>query len=332
MTIQTDIGKFYLIKILHNYPFSGNTIRKTKKKVDGVMKRNRMRRLIQQKQYAIASFELFAAIAAMTGVYVSNRITNERQEQELVRKEQELADAAGQEEEKTSVPDYSSDPFVNATNPEDQEEDLTSVSSIIKPKETEQDKQKKEQDMQTDTDDREQDQKNAADGKTAEPEKVRTEPEQKSAQDTQAHSKSAVALNFSPESDLSWPLQGDVILNYSMDQTVYFATLEQYKYNPALIIAGKVNDPVNAAATGKITDISANEETGLTVTMDLGNGYSAVYGQLKEVLYKEGATVEVGNAIGYVAEPTKYYSVEGSNLYFELLKGEEPVDPMQYMQ
>ena len=117
-----------------------------------------------------------------------------------------------------------------------------------------------------------------------------------------------------------------------MDQTIYFSTLEQYKYNPAVIIAGKVNDPVNAAATGKITDISTNEETGVTVTMELGDGYSAVYGQLKEVLYKEGATVEAGNAIGYIAEPTKYYSVEGSNLYFELQKDGEPVNPMQYIQ
>ena len=123
-----------------------------------------------------------------------------------------------------------------------------------------------------------------------------------------------------------------MILNYSMDQTIYFSTLEQYKYNPAVIIAGKVNDPVNAAATGKITDISTNEETGVTVTMELGDGYSAVYGQLKEVLYKEGATVEAGNAIGYIAEPTKYYSVEGSNLYFELQKDGEPVNPMQYME
>ena len=154
--------------------------------------------------------------------------------------------------------------------------------------------------------------------------------QEKKAKDTAAKAKAE--LHFSPESDLGWPLQGDVILNYSMDQTVYFATLEQYKYNPAIIIAGKVNDPVNAAATGKITDISTNEETGVTVTMDLGDGYSAVYGQLKEVLYKEGAAVEAGNAIGYIAEPTKYYSVEGSNLYFELQKDGEPVNPMQYME
>ena len=228
------------------------------------------------------------------------------------------------------------DQFVNPDKlPEEQEEDLTSVTSIIKPQETENTENetqadKEMQDTKQNASD-ESDQIKEEPLTTKQPEQAEDKEEQKK-EDTAAHSKAAVALNFSPESDLSWPLQGDVILNYSMDQTVYFATLDQYKYNPALIIAGKVNDPVNAAATGKITDISANEETGVTVTMDLGGGYSAIYGQLKEVLYKEGATIEAGNAIGYIAEPTKYYSVEGSNLYFELLKDDEPIDPMQYMQ
>lgn len=301
------------------------------------MKRNRMRRFFQQKQYAIASLVLFAAIAAMTGVYVSNRITNERQEQELAQKQQELADSG-------SPVDDSMDQFVNPEKlPQEQEEGLTSVTSVIKPEETQE--EEKEDSSDTEIQDADNQEKDAAADKgqgseknqnkqnqanqTKQQQDSKTEEKQ---QDTAAHSKAAVALKFSPDSDLNWPLQGDVILNYSMDQTVYFATLDQYKYNPALIIAGKVNDPVNAAATGTITDISANEETGVTVTMDLGDGYSAVYGQLKEVLYKEGATVEAGNAIGYIAEPTKYYSVEGSNLYFELLKDNEPIDPMQYMQ
>lgn len=300
------------------------------------MKRNRMRRFFQQKQYAIASLVLFAAIAAMTGVYVSNRITNERQEQELAQKEQELSDAQPKEDEIAANIDNSMDQFVNPTKLPDKDEDVTSVTSLIKPQEKKQDQDKNTSDTQTDTDTQDHAQENvAADTQDQMPEqasKSKSKQKKSGQQDTATQAKAAVPLSFSPESDLSWPLQGDVILNYSMDQTVYFATLDQYKYNPALIIAGKVNDPVNAAATGKITDISANEETGLTVTMDLGNGYSAVYGQLKEVLYKEGATVEAGNAIGYIAEPTKYYSVEGSNLYFELLKDKEPVNPMQYMQ
>ena len=35
-----------------------------------------------------------------------------------------------------------------------------------------------------------------------------------------------------------------------------------------------------------------------------------------------------GKLVGYIAEPTKYYSVEGSNLYFALQKDGEPLDPV----
>lgn len=139
-------------------------------------------------------------------------------------------------------------------------------------------------------------------------------------------------LHFGAGSGLNWPLQGDVILNYSMDQTVYFATLDQYKYNPAVIISGSVSDRVSSAAPGRIADISTNEVTGCTVTVDLGDGYSAIYGQLKEVPYQVGDYVESGSTIGFISEPTKYYSVEGSNLYFELQKDGTPVNPVEFFQ
>ena len=35
--------------------------------------------------------------------------------------------------------------------------------------------------------------------------------------------------------------------------------------------------------------------------------------------------------IGHVAEPTKYYSVEGSNVYFKLTKDGEAVNPLDYL-
>lgn len=50
-------------------------------------------------------------------------------------------------------------------------------------------------------------------------------------------------------------MEGNVIINYSMDSTVYFPTLDQYKYNPAVIIAGEVNDKVYAVAKGQIKSI-----------------------------------------------------------------------------
>lgn len=112
----------------------------------------------------------------------------------------------------------------------------------------------------------------------------------------------------------------------------FFPTLQQYQYNPAIVIHGDVNDKVYIAAKGKITDISTNEVTGLTVTEDLGDGFSAVYGQLKELNFDVGDMVEAGQVIGYVSEPTKYYSVEGSNVYFELLKDGHPTDPFEYLE
>lgn len=139
-------------------------------------------------------------------------------------------------------------------------------------------------------------------------------------------------LHFDADTGLMWPMEGNVILDYSMDSTVYFATLDQYKYNPAVIIAGDVNSKVYAVARGKVTEIDNNEETGCTVTVDLGDGYEAVYGQLKELNFSVGDYVEAGHVIGYVSEPTKYYSVEGSNLYFELKKDGQPVDPVTYFE
>lgn len=139
-------------------------------------------------------------------------------------------------------------------------------------------------------------------------------------------------LHFDAAADLSWPLQGNVILNYNMDQTVYFATLDQYKYNPAVILQAAVNTPVNAVASGTVASVETSEETGLTMTVDMGDGYSARYGQLKEVPKNQGEYVESGEIIGYISEPTKYYSVEGSNLYFQLMKDDQPVNPMEYLE
>lgn len=33
---------------------------------------------------------------------------------------------------------------------------------------------------------------------------------------------------------LLWPAAGTILIDYSMDGSVYFPTLNQYKYNPAL--------------------------------------------------------------------------------------------------
>lgn len=139
-------------------------------------------------------------------------------------------------------------------------------------------------------------------------------------------------LHFSAADSIGWPINGDVILNYSMDKSVYFATLDQYKYNPAVVIRGEVNDKVVAASDGQVISVDTNAETGQTVTVGMGDGYQMIYGQLKEVQLSAGDFISRGDTIGFVSEPTKYYAVEGSNLYFAMTKDGKPVDPMDYLE
>lgn len=138
-------------------------------------------------------------------------------------------------------------------------------------------------------------------------------------------------LHFAGKKSGLWPLDGKILLPYSMNATIYFPTLDQYQYNPAMVIQGNINDKVVFIAKGKIKDITTNEETGCTVTQDLGDGYTAIYGQLKELTFDKGDDVECGQVVGYVSEPTKYYSVEGSNLYFAMEKDGKPIDPTEYL-
>lgn len=167
---------------------------------------------------------------------------------------------------------------------------------------------------------------------TETPEEIQTEESDNNTDETAVTGDNTSGVWFSEDSILEWPASGAVIMGYSMDQTVFFQTLEQYKYNPALIVGGEVGETIGASAAGIVTNIEQTAQTGTTVTLDMGNGYSAVYGQLKEVPVSVGDYVGTGETVGYLSEPTKYYSVEGPNLYFEVLKDGEPVDPTNYME
>jgi len=142
----------------------------------------------------------------------------------------------------------------------------------------------------------------------------------------------ALMLNFSDSSKMIWPVRGNVIMDYNMESTIYFPTLDQYKCNPALVIQGEVSAPVYAPANAKVLATGFNEEIGNYLTLDLGNNYSAICGQLKEITVVEGEYLEQGKLMGYVAEPTKYYSIEGSNVFLELMYQDKTVDPLDYLE
>ena len=101
-------------------------------------------------------------------------------------------------------------------------------------------------------------------------------------------------INFSEDTLMEWPVNGHVLIDYSMDQSVYFPTLDQYKLSPAISVQAVEGAPVVSAVNGTVYSIENNAQTGTTVTMELGNGYQAIYGQLTDLDVAEGDTVTKG--------------------------------------
>lgn len=141
-----------------------------------------------------------------------------------------------------------------------------------------------------------------------------------------------VELNFTPESRLLWPVSGEVIREFSMDTTVWFSTLKQYKCSDAIQIQSSSGTEVLAAANAQVLAVGATDELGSFVLMDLGNGYRAEYAQLTDIIVSPGDYITAGSPIASVSAPTYYYAVDGDHLYFQLTHDGELLDPLDYLQ
>lgn len=154
------------------------------------------------------------------------------------------------------------------------------------------------------------------------------------AEQTQAAEPAAAvgnALAFSEESQLTWPVEGEILREFAMDHTTWYATLEQYRTSPAVLIQSEVGTPVLAPANCQVTAIGYNEEIGNYVVIDMGSEYSALIGLLDQLCVAEGQYLSAGTQLASVANPTIYYTVEGPSIYFEVLNGTQPSDPLTYL-
>lgn len=142
----------------------------------------------------------------------------------------------------------------------------------------------------------------------------------------------ARVLNYTENEGLLRPVSGGILMPYSMDRSIYFSTMRDYRYNPALVLEAETGTGISACATGRVINIFSNEEIGHAITMDLGNGYQITYGQLEGINVTLNSYVDKGDMIASVAAPTKYYCVEGSNLYLQMTKDGQPVDPEPLFQ
>lgn len=141
----------------------------------------------------------------------------------------------------------------------------------------------------------------------------------------------APVYTFNETSSLLWPVEGEIVLGYNMENTIYFPTLKQYQCNPAIVISVAKGTDVVSAAPGVVEDIYEDPVIGTTMVVSVGNGYKLIYGQLSDLSVGISDNVDAGTILGKVGTPTKYFTVEGSNLYFQLTSDNKPVDPTMYL-
>ena len=154
----------------------------------------------------------------------------------------------------------------------------------------------------------------------------------KAPQETQAPVSPADSLTFSRDDNVMWPVEGEVIMEYSMDKTIYFKTLDSYKCNPAIIIQAEPGTKVIAGVKGYVENVGQDSEIGNYVELNIGSGFKITYGQIDAINVTKGSVIEQGETLGIVAAPSTYYTKEGANVYMKMTKDGEPVNPIDYLE
>ncbi|MEG0281978.1 MAG: M23 family metallopeptidase [Clostridia bacterium] len=128
--------------------------------------------------------------------------------------------------------------------------------------------------------------------------------------------------------DFSAPVEGKIIKESSIDEVVYWETLDVWKVHEGVDIAAEKGSSVKSAEAGKVKAIKADPIFGRLVIIDHGQGYLSVYCNLEEMVsVKEGATVKKGEVIGKVGDTAYGETKEESHLHFEMLKNSVFIDP-----
>jgi murein DD-endopeptidase MepM/ murein hydrolase activator NlpD len=118
-----------------------------------------------------------------------------------------------------------------------------------------------------------------------------------------------------------WPVRGKVITSYGAKTNG--------KVNDGINLAVPEGTPVKAAEDGVVA-YSGNELKGYgnLVLIRHANGYVTAYAHASELLVKRGDTIKRGQVI---AKSGQSGEVGSPQLHFEIRKGSNPVDPLQFL-
>ncbi len=155
------------------------------------------------------------------------------------------------------------------------------------------------------------------------------------------------AMPFFAEGDkMNYPVEGEIIVPYTDDTTKHWTStaLNQTMRTYGICIAAKEGTPIKAPADGTVIDIVADATSiewykrvgnvGKIMILDHGNGYQTQIGlqggEPDQSLL--GKRVSAGTTLATVGKATGPFVDLESNVYMQVRKGEEIVNPTTFFE
>ena len=124
---------------------------------------------------------------------------------------------------------------------------------------------------------------------------------------------------------LPWPVDGPVLKPYGRSVHPQFKTVVM---NKGLNIGAAMGTPIQSVADGVVEYVNWLPGYGKCIIVNHGDGYYTLYAHAAAIFPGEGARVQAGEVLGEVGDTG---SLNGSQLYFEIRKGKDSLDPSSWL-
>lgn len=182
-----------------------------------------------------------------------------------------------------------------------------------------------------------QQQKNKQEEKVKEEEKEKKkekEDKNKEPQEEQGPKEEEPKQNSKPEviQTFHMPVEGELGLDYSVDNLVYSETLEEWTSHEGIDIKAKEGTVVKACLDGVVKDVYEDKLWGIVMLIDHGNGLETRYANLStKDMVKKGQSVKKGTPISGIGKPKGLEMANGPHLHLEVLLNDKKIDPKKYL-
>jgi murein DD-endopeptidase MepM/ murein hydrolase activator NlpD len=126
---------------------------------------------------------------------------------------------------------------------------------------------------------------------------------------------------------LAWPLTRGIITSGFGTRRDPIQT-SKVRFHAGIDLSAPTNEPVYAAAAGRILEAGWQGSAGRAVRIWHKDGQETLYGHLSMIMVKEGQQVKVGDVIGLLGSSGR---ATGPHLHFAVYLEGKPVDPLDHL-